>query len=171
MTKPPPPPSTPNFEPLPADGRRSTLTQLRLVDLNTRLKQQYYDDKRFHPSVIGCILLIFLCSVSLFISHMEGISYFDSFYASFITYSTIGFGDIDIFVSYFLKFLKWRCTIRLDSRQCCFHDFFNFRKSLIVPIGSIFSSMETLFTLPATWFYQLGWLLFSRNVESENSKF
>ena len=63
-----------------------------------RLKQQYYDDKRVHPSIIGVILLVFLCSVAFFISYMEGYTYFDSFYACFITYSTIGFGDIDIFV-------------------------------------------------------------------------
>ncbi len=63
-----------------------------------RLKQQYYADKRFHPSVIGVILVVFLVSVAAFISYMEDISYFDAFYACFITYSTIGFGDIDIFV-------------------------------------------------------------------------
>uniref|UniRef100_A0A0K2UQ99 Potassium channel domain-containing protein n=2 Tax=Lepeophtheirus salmonis TaxID=72036 RepID=A0A0K2UQ99_LEPSM len=54
-------------------------------------------DARFHPSIIGGILLIFLLSISAFISHIENISYFDSVYASFISYSTIGFGDIDIF--------------------------------------------------------------------------
>ena len=81
------------------DRRRSTLTRLKLMELKMRLKQQYHDDKRFHPSVIGIILIVFLFCVSVFISHMESISYFDSFYAAFITYSTIGFGDIDIFVS------------------------------------------------------------------------
>ena len=40
-----------------------------------------------------------MLSVAFFISHMESISYFDSVYACFITYSTIGFGDIDIYVS------------------------------------------------------------------------
>ena len=64
-----------------------------------RLQQQYRDDKRFHPAIIGGILMVFLTSIAVFISHMEGISYFDSFYAAFITYSCIGFGDIDIFVS------------------------------------------------------------------------
>ena len=58
-------------------------------------------DKRFHPSVIGIILLLFMLSVAFFISHMESITYFDSVYACFITYSTIGFGDIDIYVSQF----------------------------------------------------------------------
>lgn len=58
-------------------------------------------DKRFHPSVIGIILLLFMLSVAFFISHMESITYFDSVYACFITYSTIGFGDIDIYrISY-----------------------------------------------------------------------
>ena len=40
-----------------------------------------------------------MLSVAFFISHMESITYFDSVYACFITYSTIGFGDIDIYVS------------------------------------------------------------------------
>lgn len=56
-------------------------------------------DKRFHPSVIGIILVLFIGGVAVFISHMEGITYFDAFYACFITYSTVGFGDIDIYVS------------------------------------------------------------------------
>ena len=72
--------------------------RMRLLDLNITLKQQYYSDKRFHPMVIGTILAVFLACVAAFISYMEKISYFDSFYAAFITYSTIGFGDIDIFV-------------------------------------------------------------------------
>ena len=42
-----------------------------------------------------------MLSVAFFISHMESITYFDSVYACFITYSTIGFGDIDIYVSQF----------------------------------------------------------------------
>ena len=62
-------------------------------------------DKRFHPSVIGIILLLFMLSVAFFISHMESITYFDSVYACFITYSTIGFGDIDIYVSQFFVML------------------------------------------------------------------
>lgn len=83
-------------------------------------------DKRFHPSIIGIILFIFLCSVASFISYMESMTYFDAFYACFITYSTIGFGDIDIYVSYktfFNTFLIAKFT--LFSRE--FH---------IGPIGS-----------------------------------
>ena len=54
---------------------------------------------RFHPTIIGAILVIFLSLSAVYVSSAENISYFDSFYASFITYSTIGFGDLDIFVS------------------------------------------------------------------------
>ena len=61
---------------------------------------------RFHPMIIGTILVVFLLAVSAFISYMETITYFDAFYACFITYSTIGFGDIDIYV---------RNIIELDS--------------------------------------------------------
>ena len=64
-----------------------------------RIKEQFQYDKRFHPSVIGTILLVFSLSVAYFISYMEGYNYFNALYACFITYSTIGFGDIDIFVS------------------------------------------------------------------------
>ena len=63
--------------------------------------QEFQSDKRFHPSIIGFILAVFMFCVSVFISHMEDISYFDAFYACFITYSTIGFGDFDIYrISY-----------------------------------------------------------------------
>ncbi|TRY80154.1 hypothetical protein TCAL_17392 [Tigriopus californicus] len=83
------------------DRRRSTATRMKILEMKLKLNQQYHDDKRFHPSVIGVILLTFLCSVAIFISYMEDITYFDSFYAAFITYSAIGFGDIDIFkISY-----------------------------------------------------------------------
>lgn len=83
------------------DRRRSTATRMKILEMKMKLNQQYHDDKRFHPSVIGVILLTFLCSVAIFISYMEDITYFDSFYAAFITYSAIGFGDIDIFkISY-----------------------------------------------------------------------
>ena len=74
-----------------------------LSNANSSIKEQFYYDKRFHPSVIGGILLVFLLSVAYFISYMEGYNYFDALYACFITYSTIGFGDIDIFVSYILE--------------------------------------------------------------------
>jgi hypothetical protein len=80
--------------------RRSTFT-LILFEANSRIKEQFSYDKRFHPSVIGVILCVFLLGVAYFTSYMEGINYFDSFYACFISYSTIGFGDIDIFVSIF----------------------------------------------------------------------
>ena len=42
---------------------------------------------------------------------MEGLSYFDAFYACFITYMTIGFGDMDIFVS------KTNSNIKIFSLQ------------------------------------------------------
>ena len=88
---------------VPESRRRSTL-EVIMVKANSRIKEQFYYDKRFHPSVIGTILLVFLLLVAYFIAYMEGYKYFDALYACFITYSTIGFGDIDIFVSlrYFL---------------------------------------------------------------------
>ena len=46
----------------------------------------------------GIILVIFLVCQSFVISSTENLSYFDAFYACFITYMTIGFGDMDIFV-------------------------------------------------------------------------
>ncbi|XP_059085511.1 potassium channel subfamily K member 13-like [Tigriopus californicus] len=65
------------------------------------ITEDLQDDKRFHPSIIGVILLVFMASVAAFISYMEDITYFNSVYACFITYSTIGFGDIDIYrISY-----------------------------------------------------------------------
>ena len=54
----------------------------------------------------GTILIIFLACQSFLISSMEGLSYFDAFYACFITYMTIGFGDMDIFVSRVLIWTK-----------------------------------------------------------------
>lgn len=82
-------------------GRRQSSLEIILFKANSRIKEQFFYDKRFHPSVIGGILLVFLLSVAYFIAYMEGYKYFDAFYACFITYSTIGFGDIDIFrVSY-----------------------------------------------------------------------
>ena len=74
--------------------------QIPKVEL-TNFIEELEKDKRFHPSVIGIILLLFMLIVAVFISHMESITYFDALYACFITYSTIGFGDIDIYVSQF----------------------------------------------------------------------
>ncbi len=69
------------------------------VPPNPDLSEEFENsNKRFHPSVIGIILAIFMFSISSFISYIEEIGYFDAFYACFITYSTIGFGDIDIYV-------------------------------------------------------------------------
>ncbi len=66
------------------------------------LSEEFLDNnKRFHPSVIGVILAVFMFSIAAFIHYMEKIPYFDAFYACFITYSTIGFGDIDIYVRCF----------------------------------------------------------------------
>ena len=61
--------------------------------------EELREDNRCHPVLPGTVLLVFLLSVASFISHMEDIPYFDAFYACFITYSTIGFGDIDIYVN------------------------------------------------------------------------
>ena len=60
------------------------------------------EDNRFHPTIIGTLLLIFMFCVSAFVSNIESMSYFDAFYACFITYSAVGFGDLDIYVSLFL---------------------------------------------------------------------
>lgn len=64
--------------------------------------EEFIEDKRCHPILPGTLLVVFLLGVASFISHMESIPYFDAFYACFITYSTIGFGDIDIYVRYIL---------------------------------------------------------------------
>ena len=61
--------------------------------------EEFIEDKRCHPILPGTLLLVYLLGVASFISHMESIPYFDAFYACFVTYSTIGFGDIDIYVS------------------------------------------------------------------------
>ena len=68
-------------------------------DKKTDIVEELKDDNRFHLTIIGIILLTFMFSVSAFISHMESMSYFDAFYACFVTYSAIGFGDYDIYVS------------------------------------------------------------------------
>ena len=80
------------------NGSRLNIFSIILLETKVGIKQQMKEDKRFHPIIMGLILVFFLLSVSFFISYMEDIEYFDSFYACFITYSTIGFGDIDIFV-------------------------------------------------------------------------
>ena len=74
------------------------------TDYSSNLIKELERDIRFHPSIMGSILILFLFSASVFISHMESITYFDAFYACIISYSTIGFGDIDIFVSHFWIF-------------------------------------------------------------------
>ncbi len=80
-------------------GKITVLSFLK-VPHNPDLSEEFLDNnKRFHPSVIGTILAVFMFSIASFISYIEDISYFDAFYACFITYSTIGFGDIDIYVS------------------------------------------------------------------------
>ncbi len=81
------------------------------------LSQEFRADKRFHPTVIGSILIVFMTSVAAFISYMEGHTYFDAFYACFITYSTIGFGDIDIYVSpFYIDAFPFPTTHRNESR-------------------------------------------------------
>ena len=92
----PAPPTPPPLKPAPS---KLNIFGFILLETRSGIQQQMKEDKRFHPIIIGGILFIFLLAVSVFISHMENIGYFDSFYACFITYSTIGFGDIDIFVS------------------------------------------------------------------------
>ncbi len=77
--------------------RRSTFETI-IDKANDSIMEQFSYDERFHPSAILVILLLFLFSVGYLISYMEQISYFDSLYACFVTYSTIGFGDIDIYV-------------------------------------------------------------------------
>ena len=80
--------------------RRVFATVAQPLQVSPTVNQEFQAEKRFHPSVIGAILIVFLVVVATFISYMESITYFDAFYACFITYSTIGFGDIDIYVSH-----------------------------------------------------------------------
>ena len=125
--------------------RRSTI-QLFIYNANSKIKEQFMQDERFHPTVIGVILLLFLFSVSAFVSHMEGLSYFDSFYACFVTYSSIGFGDLDIFVSNSLsKCFNILTKTWLISRG--FHTDLD---------GFTCYSMEIWFTLWVTWSLLLG---------------
>ena len=111
-------------------GRRQSTLEIILFKANSRIKEQFFYDKRFHPSVIGGILLVFLLSVAYFIAYMEGYKYFDAFYACFITYSTIGFGDIDIFVSFisniFLKSNPIKVYFFLFQRVSYRSNWFNF---------------------------------------------
>ena len=46
-----------------------------------------------------------LLGIAAIVSYMEGYRYFDSFYACFITFSLVGFGDINIYVSF--KPISW----------------------------------------------------------------
>jgi len=62
-------------------------------------------------TITGVLLVIFMFSIGGFIAHMESISYFDAYYACFITYSTIGFGDIDIYVSALLMIIITELSI------------------------------------------------------------
>ena len=75
--------------------------------------EEFIEDKRCHPILPGTLLLVYLLGVASFISHMESIPYFDAFYACFVTYSTIGFGDIDIYVS--LKIINCEIALLLLS--------------------------------------------------------
>ena len=58
-----------------------------------------------------------MLSVAFFISHMESITYFDSVYACFITYSTIGFGDIDIYVSQFFVMVLFALFFKNSQKR------------------------------------------------------
>ena len=64
----------------------------------TRLSEALKTDTRFHPGIIGVILVMSLLGIAALVSYMEGYRYFDSIYACFITFSLIGFGDINIYV-------------------------------------------------------------------------
>ena len=71
----------------------------------SRLNEALRKDTRFHPGIIGVILIMSLLGIAAIVSYMEGYRYFDSFYACFITFSLVGFGDINIYVS--LKPILW----------------------------------------------------------------
>ena len=67
------------------------------------LSEALKTDTRFHPGIIGVILVMSLLGIAALVSYMEGYRYLDAFYACFITFSLVGFGDINIYVSIFLK--------------------------------------------------------------------
>ena len=76
------------------------------------LSEALKTDTRFHPGIIGVILVLSLLGIAGLVSYMEGYRYLDAFYACFITFSLVGFGDINIYVSICLKLL-WLCTYLL----------------------------------------------------------
>ena len=69
------------------------------------LSEALKTDTRFHPGIIGVILVLSLLGIAGLVSYMEGYRYLDAFYACFITFSLVGFGDINIYVSILLKLL------------------------------------------------------------------
>ena len=104
----------------------------------SRLNEALKKDTRFHPGIIGVILVISLLGLAAVVSYMEGYRYFDSFYACFITFSLVGFGDINIYVS--------RNLFAID----------NFYYGKILKIGLKFVDMRTSFIFQE-YTYRSNW--------------
>ncbi|TRY79851.1 hypothetical protein TCAL_17075 [Tigriopus californicus] len=95
-------------------GRNRMRQQLKNLEPHS-ITEDLQDDKRFHPSIIGVILLVFMASVAAFISYMEDITYFNSVYACFITYST---SDSGISISTHLLPLE---LVQFNDLRNCVH--------------------------------------------------
>ena len=80
------------------------------------LSEALKTDTRFHPGIIGVILVMSLLGIAALVSYMEGYRYLDAFYACFITFSLVGFGDINIYVSILLKLL-YPCKSKTKSNM------------------------------------------------------
>ena len=81
------------------------------------LSEALKTDTRFHPGIIGVILVLSLLGIAGLVSYMEGYRYLDAFYACFITFSLVGFGDINIYVSILLKLLCFWKFLMLAPRS------------------------------------------------------